>query len=156
MKNSITHIVDLFYPLFSRLMPKLTYRYAACGGINTLLGLLVYYVGYHFLFEKNVFQWWIFAFKPHVAALFLAGWISFCLGFLLNKYVVFVESNLRGRVQLFRYAMAFLLNLLLNFLLLKFLVEVLIWDAFVSQLVTTFFVILLSYLVQKNFTFKIK
>ncbi len=156
MRNSITNIVDFFYPPFSRLMPKLTFRYAACGGTNTLLGLVVYYICYHFLFEKSVFEWWIFAFKPHVASLFVAGMVSFCVGFLLNKYVVFVESNVRGRVQLFRYAIAFLLNLILNFLLLKFLVEALAWDAFVSQVATTLFVILLSYLVQKHFTFKIK
>ncbi len=156
MRNSITNIVDFFYPLFSRIMPKLTFRYAACGGINTLVGLLVYYIGYHFLFERDVFEWWVFAFKPHVASLFVAGVVSFCLGFFLNKFVVFVESNIRGRVQLFRYGMAFLLNLFLNFLMLKFLVEILVWDAFVSQMVTTLFVILLSYLVQKHFTFKIK
>ena len=156
MKNSITHIVDFFYPPFKRFMPLLTYRYAACGGANTLVGLLVYYVGYHFIFDHQVFQLGIFAFKPHVASLFLAGIISFILGFLFNKYVVFVESSIRGRVQLFRYALAFLLNLFLNFLLLKFMVEVLTWDAFVSQLITTLFVISLSYVVQKYFTFKIK
>jgi putative flippase GtrA len=156
MRNSITQIVDFFYPPFRRFMPLLTFRYAACGGGNTLIGLLVYYLGYHFLFDQEVFVWWFFAFKPHVASLFMAGAVSFSLGFLLNKYVVFVESNIKGRVQLFRYAMAFLLNLLLNFVLLKFMVEVLVWDAFVSQLITTFFVISLSYLVQKYFTFKIK
>ena len=156
MKNSITHIVDFFYPPFKRFMPLLTYRYAACGGANTLVGLLVYYVGYHFIFDHQVFQLWLFAFKPHVASLFLAGIISFILGFLFNKYVVFVESSIRGRVQLFRYALAFLLNLFLNFLLLKFMVEVLTWDAFVSQLITTLFVISLSYVVQKYYTFKIK
>jgi putative flippase GtrA len=156
MKNSITHIVDFFYPPFKRFMPLLTFRYAACGGGNTLVGLLVYYVGYHFIFDHQVFEWWIFAFKPHVASLFLAGIVSFILGFLLNKYVVFVESSIRGGVQLFRYALAFLLNLFLNFLLLKFMVEVLTWDAFVSQLITTLFVISLSYIIQKYFTFKIK
>ena len=156
MKNSITYILDFFYPPFRRFMPLLTFRYAACGGLNTLIGLLVYYLGYHFFFDQEVFFWWFFAFKPHVASLFMSGAVSFSIGFLLNKYVVFVESNIRGRVQLFRYAMAFLLNLLLNFVMLKFMVEVLVWDAIISQFITTFFVVSLSYIVQKYFTFKIK
>ena len=33
---------NFFYPIFKRLMPLNTYRYAACGGMNTLLNVSVF------------------------------------------------------------------------------------------------------------------
>ena len=137
-------------------MPVETFRYAACGGCNTLLGLLTYYIGYQFIFVRKNFDLGFFAFKPHVAALFLSFVVSFIVGFLLNKYVVFTGSSLRGRIQLFRYFLAFSFNLILNYLLLKLLVEIFHLDALLSQLLTTIVVISISYLSQKYFSFKVK
>ena len=72
------------------------------------------------------------------------------------KFVVFVDSNLKGRIQLFRYFLSFVFNLTLNYCLLKLFVEVLHWDAILSQFITTCIIVLISYLSQKHFTFKIK
>ncbi len=137
-------------------MPLQTFRYAACGGGNTVLGLLVYYVGYQHLFVRQNVDLGFFAFKPHVAALFLSCFVSFVVGFLLNKYVVFTGSNLRGRIQLFRYFLTFSLNLVINYALLKLMVELLLWDALLSQLITTAIVVSISFLAQKHFSFKVK
>ena len=156
MKQGLTRVLDMFYPPFRKWMPVETFRYAACGAANTVLGLFTYYIGYQFLFARQVFDLGFFAFKPHVAALLLSFIVSFSVGFLLNKYVVFTGSKLRGRIQLFRYFLAFALNLVLNYGMLKLLVEVMGWDALVSQLVTTGLVVSISYLSQKHFTFKVK
>ncbi len=137
-------------------MPVQTFRYAACGGANTVLGLLIYYIGYQHLFVRQNVDFGFFAFKPHIAALFLSCFVSFVVGFLLNKYVVFTGSNLKGRIQLFRYFLSFSFNLVLNYLMLKLLVEILTWDALLSQLLTTALVITVSYLSQKHFSFKVK
>jgi hypothetical protein len=40
----ITQILDFFYPIFSRFLNKQTYYYLACGGGNTLFGLILYYL----------------------------------------------------------------------------------------------------------------
>jgi len=69
---------------------------------------------------------------------------------------VFVDSNLRGRIQLFRYFLSFAFNLVINYGLLKLFVEVLDMNALLSQLITTCIVILISYLSQKHFSFKVK
>ncbi|MCH5598684.1 GtrA family protein [Niabella ginsengisoli] len=70
------------------------------------------------------------------------------------KYVVFDDSKIRGRVQMFRYLLVCLFNLLLNYVLLKLAVEVLhIYPTF-GQLATTAIVIIISYLAQRHFTFK--
>ncbi len=97
-----------------------------------------------------------FAFKPHIAALFFSFCISFVVGFALMKYVVFVDSNLRGKIQLFRYFSVFALNLCINYIMLKLLVEVLHLPAMISQVLTTFIMIVVSYLAQRHFTFKVK
>lgn len=155
MRKRLTDLIDFFYPPFKRWMPVLTFRYAVCGGGNTLLALVVYFVGYHYLFDKQVFDFGFYAMKPHIAALFLSGIFSFLFGFVLNKFLVFTDSNLRGRVQLFRYFLSFFFNLFLNYLLLKLLVEIFHIEAFLSQLINTVIVVTASYLMQRKFTFKV-
>lgn len=156
MKHTLTSVVDFFYPPFRKIMPLQTFRYAACGGANTLLGLLMYFIGYQYIFEKEVFDFGFFAFKPHIAALFFSGAISFVVGFLLNKYIVFVDSNMKGRIQLFRYLVTFFFNLSLNYGMLKLLVDLLKFNAMASQVFTTALVITVSYFSQKHFTFRKK
>ncbi len=155
-KDRIIQFIDLFYPPFRRFMPEQTFRYAACGGANTVLGLAVYFIFYQYIFKGEVFDFGFFAFKPHIAALLVSFCINFIVGFLLMKYVVFVDSNLRGRIQLLRYFLSFAFNLVINYGLLKLFVEVWEMNALVSQLITTCIVILISYLSQKHFTFKVK
>lgn len=154
MKQRFTSLIDLFYPLFSRFMPLHTFRYAACGGINTLLGLAIYFVCFYHLFNETVFDFGFYAFKPHMAALFVSSGASFVMGFLLNKYVVFTGSYLKGRVQLFRYFLTFTFNLFINYILLKLFVEYAGWNAVFSQVLTICIVVSLSYVLQKHFTFR--
>ena len=72
------------------------------------------------------------------------------------KYVVFSDSNMKGKVQLLRYFMLYLFNLGLNYVLLRLFVETLkVYPTF-AQLITTAIIILFSYIVQRNFTFKIR
>lgn len=154
MKIRFLKLIDFFYPLAKKIMPLQTFRYAVCGGINTFLGLFIYFVCYHYIFQKILVNIGFMVFKPHMAALFVAGFFSFTIGFILNKYIVFTISSLKGRIQLFRYLLSFLFNLALNYCMLKLFVEIFSWDAFLSQLLTTGFIVAISYLSQKHFTFK--
>lgn len=154
--NKIISFIDLFYPPFRKLMPEQTFRYAVCGGSNTVLGLAVYFISYQYILQKQNLDLGFFAFKPHIAALFISFCVSFIFGFILMKFVVFVDSNLRGHIQLFRYFLAFAVNLVLNYGLLKLFVEVLHMPVLLSQLITTCIVVAISYLSQKHFSFKVK
>ncbi|MEO8769335.1 MAG: GtrA family protein [Ferruginibacter sp.] len=156
MKQSLTSLLDAFYPPVKRLMPIQTFRYAACGGANTLLGLSIYWVSLHFIFENRIFDFGISALKPHNAALFFSSGIVFFIGFLLNKYIVFTASNLKGRIQLFRYGLSFLFSLTVNYFILQLFVQVFLWKPFISQVITTGIVIAISYMAQKHFTFRTK
>lgn len=150
----LTNIIDAFYPPFRNIMPLQTFRYAACGGSNTLMGLAIYYIALHYIFVQENVSFGLIVLKPHNAALFVSFLATFAVGFFLNKYVVFTSSNMRGRIQLFRYFLSFFVNLVLNYLLLKVFVEYWQIDAFIAQVITTFIIITVSYLTQKHFTFK--
>ncbi len=155
-KDRIIAFIDFFYPPFRKFMPEQTFRYAVCGGANTVLGLFIYFISYQYILKKEILDLGFFAFKPHIAALFISFCINFVVGFALMKFVVFVESNLKGRIQLLRYFLSFSVNLILNYLLLKLFVEVLFMNVLLSQFITTCIVVTISYLSQKHFSFKVK
>lgn len=154
VRDFILPIIDFFYPPFKRLMPLQTFRYAVSGAGNTFLGLLGYYITYKFVLQGRDFHFGFYAFKSHVAALFVSFWVSFIIGFFLMKYVVFDDSKIKGHVQLVRYFLVNVFNLVLNYILLKITVEK--WHIYpvFAQIGTTIVVILFSYLAQRHFTFK--
>ena len=153
-RDFILPVIDFFYPPFRRIMNLQTFRYAASGGGNTLLGLVIYYISFKYIFHEQVFYFGFFAFKGHIAALILSFCITFPVGFFMSKYIVFSDSNMKGHVQLFRYLMICLFNLALNYLLLKILVEEFHVYAVGAQVLTIMVVVLFSYIAQRNFSFR--
>lgn len=154
MKQQITAIIDLCYPLFKKVMPLQTYRYAVCGGTNTLLGMLLYVVSLNYVFNREIFHFGISAFKPHVAALLVSSVFTLLFGFVLNRFIVFPFSKLPARIQFFRYFLSFFTNLIINYFLLKMLVEWAGWDPVLSQAITICIIVAISYLTQKHFSFR--
>lgn len=153
-RDLIITVLDFFYPPFRRFMDIQTYRYAACGGANTLLGIFIYFISYNFILQKQiVYTPWV-AISPYIAAFLIEFCIIFPLGFFLMKYVVYQESNIRGRVQLVRYFAQILLCLLLNYVCLKIFVEYLGFYPTPAKMLTTVIVVLFSYVTLKHFTFK--
>lgn len=137
-------------------MPLDTFRYAACGGGNLALDILLYFVFYNFIFQKENVDLGIIVFEPHTAAFFFVFPITFFTGFALNKYVTFTSSNLRGKIQLFRYALVTAGAFLLNYVFIKLFVEWLGLYPTPSKIITTIIAVIYSYLMQKNFSFKEK
>lgn len=148
-------LIDFFYPPFRRVLNRQTFRYAVCGATNTVLGLGIYILSFKVILKEENLDLGFFAFKPHIGALFISFCFSFPFGFFLLKYVVFNDSNLRGRIQLFRYFLVYLINLCLNYLLLKLLVEILHLYAVPAQMITIVIIIVSGYLFQRYFTFRI-
>lgn len=155
MQSIIISIIDFFYQPFRRVMPLHTFRYAACGGGNVLLDITLYFIAYNFILQKQILNLGFIAFQPHVAAIFMSLLITFPIGFLLSKYVVWTGSNIRGRVQFFRYMLVTLVNLLLNYIFIKLFVEHLNIYPTIAKICTTALVIIVSYLSQKHFTFRV-
>jgi putative flippase GtrA len=153
-RNIILYIVDLFYPLFSRFMPRETFLYLVCGGGNTLLDIFLYFIFYNFVLDQQMLDLGIITISPHIAAFMMSFCITFPLGFLLAKYITFTQSVLRGHVQLFRYGVTVAMCIVFNYVFLKLFVEVFRWYPTFSKVVTTVLVAVYSYFSQKHFTFK--
>lgn len=156
VKQFIIKILDLLYPLFQRYMTKQTFRYVVCGGGNTLLDIFIYFISYNFILQKQVVQTPVAAISPYIASFIIAFCFSFPIGYLLNRYIVFPGSSLKGRVQLLRYFMLVLVCILLNYVFIKFFVEQLNIYPTISKILTTVIVVCFSYVTQKYYTFSNK
>lgn len=71
------------------------------------------------------------------------------------RTIVFTDSKVKGSTQLFRYFSVIILNISLNYILLKVLVEILGLYPTPSKIAITLFIVLLSYILQRKFTFKV-
>ncbi|HVG42772.1 MAG TPA: GtrA family protein [Chitinophagaceae bacterium] len=156
IRRNIFNLLDIFYPLFKRFMPLQTYHYAACGGSNTALSILLYFISYNYILKKQVVHFGMLAISPHIMALLIASCITLPIGFYLSMFVVFQGSYLRRRIQFLRYFLVVLACLILNYVFLKFFVEVLGWYPTVSQIINTVIIVCFSYLSQRHFSFKIR
>ena len=156
IRKSIISLIDFFYPPFKKAIPLHTFRYAACGGANVLLDISLFFITYNFILKKEILQLGFIALKPHIAAFLLSFIITFPTGFLLSKFIVWTDSTIRGHVQLFRYFLIVLFNLIFNYIFIKLFVEYFHIYPTAAKLLTTILVVVFSYLSQKHFTFKIK
>ncbi len=154
IRRLIITIVDAFYAPFKRYIPLETFRYGATGGMNTLLDIFLYFMVYNFGIDKQFVDLGFITISPHIAAFLIVFPITFSTGFMLAKYVTFTQSPLNGKKQLFRYGLSVSGSILLNYLLLKLFVEVFGLWATLSKILTTVFVVIYSYIIQKHFTFR--
>jgi putative flippase GtrA len=155
-RNIIISTIDLFYPPFRKFVSRQTFRYLACGGGNTLLDIVLYFISYNYILDKKVVDLGFIAISPHIGAFILAFCISFPVGFWLMRSIVFTDSTLRGRVQLFRYFLLVAICVMMNYVFLKLFVEQ--WHIYPtpSKMLTTIIVVSFSYLTQKHFTFRVE
>lgn len=160
MRKFLLKIIDFFYPPFSRWLPLHTFRYLVTGGSTAASGIVSYYIAYNWILHQKNIQV-EFPFLPklitaHSTALTISTFVSFMIGFTLNKYLVFTKSTLKGRIQMFRYATVLAINFGLNLAMLKYMVEGLHFDPPLSQAFITISLSLCSYFLQKHFTFSVK
>lgn len=151
----IGRLIDLCYvrpwsALFSRTM----FRYAACGGANMVLDLVWYYIIYHYIVAERFLDLGFVVMSPHVASLVVVFPITFFTGFWLNRNVAFCATEFGSGGQLMRYALSVVGSILLNYICIKFFVEVLgIWPT-PAKALTTAVCVVYSYLAGRYFTFK--
>lgn len=117
-------------------------RFLLVGGINTAVGLAAFAVLYT-LFPDTL---------HYLGALVLAYVIGICVGFMLQRRLVF---RVRGRVlgDLWRYTSVQCVALGLNSLLLPFFVEVLHLPVLLAQVVSLGLVVVSSWFAHRSFSF---
>lgn len=118
LKRSILTFIDFFYPLLAWLLPLKTFRYAFTGGSNAFLNLVIFYLCNRYVYNDKVFDIVGLTMPGYIAADLTALCVSFPVGFLLNKYIVFDQSVVRSSKQLFFYAALTLTTIVLHYALL--------------------------------------
>lgn len=154
MHLHLTRVIDFFYPPFKRWLPLDLFRYVACGGGNVVFDWVLYFCFYNFIFAKANVDLGLLVFKPHIAALVFTFPITLLSGFYLSRKITFSGSVLRGRIQLFRYLVIVGVNLLINYICLKIMVDWMHIYPTPAKMITTVFTTLFSYFAQKHYSFK--
>ena len=179
-RHIIVGFIDYTHKPFARWIPTQTFRYLACGGSNTVLNWVIYSFAYNIVLHRAdihisgwlnkvllVFLSGIIAHSRNaglaepfnitgeVGAYIISFCISFPIGFILSRYIVFPESNLHGKVQFFRYVMATATLILFTYILIKvFAITLPMVRADISYIFVMVVTAVLSYFSQRFFTFK--
>jgi len=151
----LTAFIDWFYrEPFSRFVPRQTFRYLACGGMNWVVTSVFFWVAFNFILDKRNVDLGAVVVASHTASVGASMVLSFLVGFWMQKNISFPGSPLRGRTQLFRYFLSGLVGACVTWLLEKLFVEV--WHIFPTVAFTTIYLTtaLLGFVVQKHFTFR--
>lgn len=156
MRKAILAFIDFFYPPFKKFISLHNFRYLATGGSTFVLGLVIFYLAYNYLFLTEEVKVLSITLKRNTMALMVEFAIVIPYSFLLNKYVIFTHSEVKSRTQLFRFLNLQFINMLLNYVLLKFFVEILGIYPTISRLVVSVAIAGFSYLYQHYFTFSVK
>lgn len=161
LTNSLTNLVDWFYiKPFHRLIPKQTFRYIVCGGINFALTILCYALAYYLVFTCEILDLGFsigdfrVAISRHVAALGISLPINFLTGFWLQKNITFKRSPLKAYVQFLRYFLTAMGALLITYYLTKVFAGIMPDFPTVAQVIIYCVTAVFSFVMQKFFTFK--
>jgi len=158
MRKALLKFIDFFYPPFSKWIPIHNFRYMFSGGTNVASGIVLYFLIYNYVLHQHDV---VLPFRPGmitgpVATLIIEAPLTFIIGFTLNKYLVFTKSELKGRIQMFRYGIVVCSNLMLNYALIKLLVETFNFYPTISKFIVTMLLAIASYFIQTHFSFKEK
>lgn len=155
LAQRITKTIDSLYrPPFSGMMPRQTFRYIACGGINWAITTVVFWASFNFLLAKQHIAFGPVVIASHTMALGISVPFSFLFGFWMQRNISFRSSPLRGRTQLFRYFLNALVAGLITWLLEKLLVEM--CNIYPTVAFTTIYLTtaVIGFIAQKHFIFR--
>lgn len=154
--EKIGQFIDFFYPPFKKYMSPRFFRYGVSGTFTLVFSWISYFVLYQFIIQKKVVNLFFVSLSGHTTALIINFLFTMFVGFLMQKYVTFTASELKGRHQLIRYYQVGFLNLILNYLGLKLLWEVLHVYPSIANVIVSLIITVLSYFLQTKYTFPIK
>ena len=159
MNNISKHIrifLSFFHKPFSKITTLQTFSYIACGGFVALFDIVLFNVFYYFILSDLSIHIFGICISRHVAAMYLPFPFGFLLGFLLSRYVVFHETNLKKSTSLWRYILLVICCQILNYLLIRVFIEYWKFIPVISKIMCTVLVAAFSYFSQKYFTFKVQ
>ena len=157
-RSGIVAFIDFFHKPFAKFIPAQTCRYIACGGTNTVLGLIIFSLVFTQVFHKQEYGFVLMGMhiSARVASLSVSTCFNVPFGFVLSSYVVFPESQIDTRVQFVRYTVAAISFIFISYLLTKFFAYAIpMVRADVANIFVVIITAIISYISQKFYTFKI-
>lgn len=142
--------------IVGKLLQNKVIRFFLSAGIATLADVVIYFITFSYILEKesvNIFRREVTA---HEFSLFISYSCGVIINFLLTKYAVFNESNLTGRKQFFRFTLIAGIGFFANYSLLRFFVEVCGFLPTLSRVFSALSLGVASFYVHRLFTFKVK
>lgn len=131
-------------------------RYIISGGTATGVDVVSFFIIFNYILEKENLHFGHVQIGAHIASLCVSFTLGLITNFLITKYFVFNESNIRGREQFLRYMMVAVVTFFGNYFMMKLLVEVFnVWPT-MARLIAVGTIAVLSYRLHKVFTFKVK
>ncbi len=150
------HIRHRLKSVSSNAMQMKSVRYILSGGIATGVDVVTFFIMINYILQKNDLIFGHVHISSHIAALCVSFSLGLITNFLITKYFVFNESNIRGREQFLRYILVAAITFVGNYFMMKILVEVFnIWPTF-ARLIAVGTIAVLSFRLHKVFTFKVK
>jgi len=150
----ISDAIGFFYPPFRKYMTFQFFQYGVTGVANLVFDWVMYFLIYTFVLRHKMLDLGFVTIRSHIATLGIKFPITLLSGFLLQKYVTFSYSDLRGHIQLFRYLVVVVVNLIIFYFGLKLLVDVLGLYPTPSNMIISVLTVFISYSSQKKYTFK--
>jgi putative flippase GtrA len=151
--ENIREFIDYVHKPFRKYISLEPFRYLICGGANTVLDILLYFVLYNFIIQKRYIYLGFLKVSPHIFTFLIVFPITFFTGFLLSKYITFSESELRGKKQLVRFGITIVTSLVLQYGLLKFFVDLCHLYPTPSKIITSGLVAVFSFFSHQYFSF---
>ncbi len=131
-------------------------RYFFSAGIATGVDVAVYFMAFNFIYEKqDIHLFNLLVLSAPTGSLILSYTCGLVTNFLITKYLVFTESDLRGIHQLARYVLVAVLILMLNYFFMSFLIKILEWYPTLSRVVSAITIGLLSFVIHKFYSFRV-
>lgn len=130
-------------------------RYFVSAGTATGVDVLSYFLAYNFLFKKEGLPVAGIVITAPTLSLAVSYTLGLLTNFMMTKHLVFFESDLHTRKQLFRYVIVALLVLFLNYVLMTFLIRQANWYPTIARACSAVVVGLISFVVHKFFSFRI-
>ncbi len=152
--NLIITCIDFFYGPFRNHMSIQFFRYGVVGASNLVFDWILYFVIFNFVLQKQMLNLGFVTLSSHIASLGIKIPVVLFTGFMLQKYVTFSYSELQTRIQLFRYLVVFFVNLTINYIGLKILVDYFGFYPTPSNMLISIFTVGISYFSQKHYTFR--
>lgn len=142
--------------MLKRILDNKIIRYFLSAGTATIVDVSVYFISFNFIYQKqdiHVFD--LFVLSAPTASLMLSYTCGLITNFLITKYLVFTESDLKGVHQLMRYVLVAIVILFVNYLFMSFLIKQLHWYPTLARIVSALSIGILSFVIHKFYSFKV-